>query len=484
MRTKIRKVTGDRWQVARILQLPPATRPWPLATCHLPLCLVFLLTLGTGCRLVQGVAEAPGQAVRAVTPGKKDKQPADPVEVQQTLLRFADEYSTRMVIGVDKLQRGTNAPDPAEILKWKIALGTETCSIAAGQNAVANLLDMTVFVTMMRTALEERWQPEVFGESARPMLESARNGETEIWRLVGTILTPEQQTELRRSIDLWHSQNPLPESVLAVSSLGIASQLAEASKDKAAKSGSVFSLLKVDPLSGLDPAVREIAQTRMFAERALFVTQKMPMLLRWQTELLTINTTETPAVQQLVSNSTQIAASVNRFARVAEQLPGQVSTEREAILKALQAQEKDVASLMSSGTQFSDSLNTTLTTLDALMKRFGVGDTNKPPSPPPTNAEPFRIQDYTQSAAQLETTARQLTELLITLDQTLGSTNLAKLSAQVGPVVQQAQTGGKEVVDYAFWKGILLVVILLLAALIYRFLSVRMSAKNSKSNSP
>ena len=472
MSTKPKRAAGGKWQVAGAWHSSLVTR-------HSSLYLgLLLLTLGAGCRLIQGVAEAPGQAVRAVTPGQKGKHAPDPVEVQQTLLRFADEYSTRMVIGVDKLRRGTNAPDPAEILKWKIALGTETVSIAAGQNAVANLLDMTVFVTMMRTALEERWQPEVFGESARPMLESARSGETEIWRLVGTILTPEQQAELRRSIDLWHSQNPLPESVLAVSSLGIASQLAEASKDNAAKSSSVFNLLKVDPLSGLDPAVREIAQTRMFAERALFVTQKMPMLLRWQTELLSVNAVDMPAVRQLVTNSTQIAASVDRFARVAEQLPGQVSTEREEILKALQAQEKDVTSLMSSGTQFSASLNTTLTTLDALMKRFGVGETNSA-GPPKTNAEPFRIQDYAQTAAQLEATARQLTELLVTLDRTLGSTNLLQLSAQVGPVVQQARTGGKEIVDYAFWKGILLVVIALLAALIYRFLSARLiSAKH------
>jgi hypothetical protein len=422
---------------------------------------------------MQTAVNVPGQTVRAITPGKQDKNIADPVEVQQQLLRFADEYSTRMVIGVDKLRRGTNAPDPAEILKWKIELGTETVSIAAGQNAVADLLDMTVFVTMMRTALEERWQPEVFGESARPMLESSRNGETEIWRLVGTILTPEQQAELRRSIDVWHSQNPLPESVLAVSSLGIASQLAEASKDNAVKPGSVFSLLKVDPLSGLDPAVREIAQTRMFAERALFVTQKMPMLLRWQTELLSINTVEMPAVQQVVSNSTQIAASVDRFAAVAEKLPNQVSTEREEILKALQSQEKDAASLMTAGTQMSDSLNTTLTTFDALMERFGVGETNNA-APPATNSRPFNIQDYTATAAQLAVTAQQLTELLVTLDQTLGSTNLAKLSAQIGPVVQQAQTGGKEIVDYAFWKSILLVAIVLLAALIYRFLVTRL----------
>jgi hypothetical protein len=477
MRTKLRKVAGGRWPVANARRSLLATGHWPLFLT------LLLVTLGTGCRLIQGVAEAPGQAVRAVTPGQKGKPAADPVEVQQQLLRFADEYSTRMVIGVDKLRRGTSAPDPAEILKWKIALGTETVSIAAGQNAVANLLDMTVFVTMMRTALEERWQPEVFGESARPMLESSRNGETEIWRLVGTILTPEQQAELRRSIDLWHSQNPLPESVLAVSSLGIASQLAEASKNNASKSDSVFSLLKVDPLSGLDPAVREITQTRMFAERALFVTQKMPMLLRWQTELLSLNTVEMPAVQQLVTNSTQIAASVERFAAVAEKLPGQVSTEREEILKALQKQEKDAASLLAAGTQMSDSLNTTLTTFDGLMKRFGVGETNNA-TPPGTNSRPFNIQDYTTTAAQLAVTAQQLTQLLLTLDQTIGSTNLAKLSAQVGPAVHEAQTGGREIVDYAFWKGILLVVIVLVAALIYRFLGARLTrATNSKPNS-
>jgi hypothetical protein len=86
---------------------------------------------------------------------------------------------------------------------------------------------------------------------------------------------------------------------------------------------------------------------------------------------------------------------------------------------------------------------------------------------------------------KLETAARQLTELLHTLDQTLGSTNVSQLAAQVAPAVQQAQIGGKAVVNYAFWKGILLVAIVLAAALIYRFLSVRLAlVTNSKSNSP
>ena len=479
MRAKQKRVTRDEWRVASGGYLQHATSHRLLITrhCSLFLCLL-LLTLGAGCRLVQSAANVPGQTVRAVTPGKKDRNAVDPVEVQQTLLRFADDFSAGMTVCVDKLQRGTNALDRAEVLQWKIALGTETCSIASGPNAVANLLDMTIFVTVTRAAVEEHWLPEVFGESARPMLESCRNAETNIWRLAGKVLKPEQQAELRAAIAAWRRQNPLPESVLAARAVDFASQVAQASKADTAKPESVFNLLMLDPLSGLDPATREIAQTRLFAERALYVTQKMPMLLRWQTELLSGNAVDMPAVRQLVTNSTQIAASVDRFARVAEQLPGQVSAEREEILKALQAQEKDVTSLMSSGTQFSASLNTTLTTLDALMKRFGVGETNNA-GPPKTNAEPFRIQEYAQTAAQLEATARQLTELLVTLDRTLGSTNLLQLSAQVGPVVQQARTGGKEIVDYAFWKGILLVVIALLAALIYRFLSARLiSAKH------
>lgn len=463
-----------------------------LITDHSPLLLILLLvTLGAGCQLVQTASDVPGQAVRAVILGKKDKSAADPVEVQQQLMRFADEFSMRMLIGVERLRRGTNAPDPAEILQWKIAFDTETCSIASGPNAVANLLDMTVFVTVTRAAMEEHWQPKVFGESARPMLESCRNAETDIWRLADQVLNPKQQAELRQAIEVWRRQNPLPENVLAARALGFASQVAQANQTATTKPDSVFNLLMIDPLSGLDPATREIAQTRLFAERALYVTQKMPALLRWQTELLSVNTVDLPAVKQLVTNSTQIAASVERFARATEQLPGQVSTEREEILKALQSQEKQLTPLvnevrqtLTAGSQMSTSLNTTLTTFDALMKRFGVGETNTA-SPPDTNAEPFRIQNYTQTAVQLEATARQLTELLLTLDQTLASTNLSRLSAQVGPVVQQAQAGGKEIVDYAFWKGILLVAIVLVAALIYRFLGTRLFPPGkTKINSP
>ena len=123
-----------------------------------------------------------------------------------------------------------------------------------------------------------------------------------------------------------------------------------------------------------------------------------------------------------------------------------------------------------------DSLNTTLTTFNGLMKRFGVGETNASASPA-TNAEPFRIQNYTATAAQLESTARQLTELITTLDRTLAATNLAVLSDKVAPAVKKAEAGGKSIVDYAFWRGVLLGVVVLLAALIYRFAAPRLKPR-------
>jgi hypothetical protein len=448
--------------------------------------LLALLLAGAGCRIVQQAANVPGQAVRAVTPGKSTAPAVDPVELQQTLLRFTDEYTTRMYAGINKLQHGTNAPDQSEVLQWKIAVGSESCAIASGPNPVAGLLDMTIFVTVTRIALEEHWVPDVFGDSARPLLENCRISESNVWQLANTVLTPAQQTELRQAIAVWYRQNPLPESILAVRAVSFATLVSKTSQSDTTKPGSVFGLLMLDPLSGLDPALQEITQTRLFAERALYVTQKMPVLLRWQTELLALNTTRLPAFQQVVSNSTEIASTLDRYATIAEKLPGQVSTEREAILQSLHAQEKEMTGLLASGTQMSDSLNTTLTTFDALMKRFGVGEP-KVGGPPPTNAEPFRIQDYTQTAAQLEATARQLNELLLTLDQTLGSTNFANLAAQVAPVLRQAHATGQDVVNDAFWKGLLLVAAVLLAALGYRFLAPRLAPKthaNAPPNSP
>lgn len=439
---------------------------------------------------MKSAADLPAQTVRAVIPGKQGNVAVDPMVMQESLLRFADELATRMPQGIEKLRRGTSHPTVEEVLKWKIDTGTKICSIASGPNHIVNLIDMTVFVTVTRITLDEFWQPKLFGESAEPLLETLRNAEKDVWQLVGTVLTSAQQIELLEAITSSQEKDPSGETFLIGNALRFSATAAKMSQADQGVPASLFSILRVDPLSGMEPAVREIAETRLFAERVLYVTHHMPVILRWQIELLSLNVVEMPTVRQLVTNATQLTTSVERLVAVVEKLPQQVGIEREEILQALRLMEKDLTTLaahvregLKGGTEMSMSVNTTLKTFDALMKRFGVGETNHVGAAK-TNSEPFRIRDYTETAVQLEATGRQLTELLRALDRTIGSPNLAQLSMQVAPVVQQAQTSGREIVDYAFRKAILLVVALLVAGLVYRFLSFRlMPAIGSKTNS-
>ena len=320
------------------------------------------------------------------------------------------------------------------------------------------------------------------------MLENCRTSEAEIWKVTDKVLKPEQQAALREAIQVWHRQNSQPESLLAARTAGLALQVAQASRSDSAKSGSLLGLLMLDPLAGLDPTRREIAQTRLFAERALFVSQKMPTLLRWQTVLLSIEALEQPALRQWATNVTQIASAVDRFSRTAEQLPQQVSAEREAIVKALEAQESALTPMLgeanqalTAGTQMAESLNTTLATFSDVLRRLGVGEPDLDATSK-TNAQPFRILDYEMTARSLEASAKQLTELLRTFDQTLGANSRSQLAAQLVPVVQQAQTGGKDFVDYVYRKGVLFVAVALLAALLYRVLALWLTrAARSKS---
>ncbi len=444
------------------------------------LCWGLVLWLGTGCRVVESTVDVPAKTLRTLTPGQKEGAVLDPVQLQATLLRFGDEFSKQAVVALDALARGAPTLEVAALLQWKIGLVGEICSIVSGPNAVAGLLDMTVFVTVLRTAVEARWGLEEVGEAARPLQESCRRAETEIWRLAGVVLDPAQQAELREAVAAWQRQNLLPESALGARAAGFVVQMTRVQGEGAAKPGSVFGLWQLNPLSSLDPTTQEIAQARLFSERAIFVAQKLPMLMRWQAELLSLNLGRAPAVEQVLSNATQVAAAFERLAGVAERLPGQVSAERAALIQELEVQERrltplvqEVREALTAGSQMSTSLTTTLVTFDALMERFGVGETNTPPSSGAGPAEPFRIQDYAATAAQLEATARRLTELIRVLDQAVGSTNLSRLAAQVGPAVHQAQTGGKEVVDYAFGRALLLVGVVFLAALAYRFLAGR-----------
>jgi hypothetical protein len=240
-------------------------------------------------------------------------------------------------------------------------------------------------------------------------------------------------------------------------------------------------------MSGLDPAVREVTRTRLFAERALFAGERMPTLLRWQIELLSDQLFR----QQQLTNTLQ---SVDRLTRAAESisqtaalLPNQIADERKAVLDALETQEgklhgltAQIGQALSSGEKMSTSLNTTLITFDALMKRFGVGEPST--NPPDTNSPPFNILDYAHTAQQVAVMAQQLDALIKDTSGTVESPALDKRIASLNALAAQTKADARSLLNHAFLLAAGLIVLCFVCALLYRRLG-RTANRNANGGS-
>lgn len=422
--------------------------------CHLMLGVSLLLVIG--CRVAQTTSKVSTRALESLYPVKKNNHAPDPVELQQNLFRFTDEFAAGISGNVDLLRRATNVQSDVALQKWRLSTVSDAWAIASGPNAFANLLDTIVLVSLTRTAAEQYWMRTLYGDEAKPLVDSCRTAETKVWQLADPILLPGQKTELQVAIQSWCDQHPPAERAFFIRALGWTSEVSRSTKSNPTQQPtSVFNLLRLDPLAGLDPAAREIAQTRLFAERAMFTAQRMPSLVRWQMELLSANLLHLPEVQQGLTNSTRLVDSVDRLSLTAEKLPAQVATERKEILDALDQQSgklRDLAAqlkeTLSAGEKMSTSLNTTLTTFDGLMKRFGVGET--PPSSAPSTNAPFNILDYAKTAEQLAVASKELDIVLKDFASAMDSPAWTQRVQDANNFSSETAAHAKSILNHAF----------------------------------
>jgi ABC-type transporter Mla subunit MlaD len=220
----------------------------------------------------------------------------------------------------------------------------------------------------------------------------------------------------------------------------------------------------------------------LFAERAMFTLARMPVLIRLQTEILMDDLLNKPETRQTLTNLVGLSESADRISRAAESLsqtaaglPDKITSERQAIVAALDDQAGKLGTLaaelnrtLASGEKMSTSLNTTLTTFDSLMKRFGVGEESTNAAPADTNSAPFNILDYARTAEQLSGTARELDVLLKDLGSTLDSPGWTARIRDVATVSRQASADARSVLNRAFLLGAGLILLTFACAIVYR----------------
>lgn len=407
-------------------------------------------------------------------------QRAEQLQILQfRVMRFADEYVGGIIEPLQRFQATTdNAADRLAAQNWKLSQSTAAYTIASGPSAIANALDMLVLATLSRMVIDDAWITERFGERATPLRDVHRRLEAEAQAIARDAVTPAQFTEVERVIIEWREKNPHVLAVSYVHFRDFAKSLGHPSANDDNSASGLFGLLGIDPLSNLDPAVREIAQTRELAERTIYYAQRVPNLVDMQVERLTDQFATTPETIRLLRNvdrATQAAESTGRFAA---ELPDVLAREREAAIRQFmdaitvetartRALIVELHGALDAGTATSNSLNATIHSFEQLMAGF---EKPKPVNgPPAAPGRPFDITEYTAAAGEVTRAASELEQLIAGIER--GGPALAEVSGRAAASMQH-------VIDHAYWRIAELLALLLLggtaAALAYRGLARRL----------
>jgi hypothetical protein len=444
---------------------------------------VFVLFLLVGC--VRFSHSKPTAKVESIQ--LSDAAPTGPVAMdvlQAQVMRIADTYVATVSQACDDISAtSTNAALRLSVLRWKLGQATSVYTDATGENPAINALDILVLVTMARMVIED-YGVETYGDTIQPLLAAQEKMETNVWATARGVLKPSQEKELKDLIAEWRVKNPHQRYIGPIRFREFVSALGRTPTRTSSSSTSLFSLLYLDPLAGLDPTAAAIQETRELGERAMYYSQRMPMLLSWQVEVLAYQLAGQPESQQVLSDANRLATASETFAKSAQQLPQVINDQRQAaiqqILDGLTEQGNKSRELLTDTRSTLDSASAAATNINAAIQSLSafvqyVSPTNPTPAHA-TNSHPFNVLDYGTAAAQISAAANNLNALLASVNQS---------APQLEQLGRQTKANADAVVRHAFLYGVALVLILLvgsvLTGLLYRKLAGDMRKIPSES---
>lgn len=433
----------------------------------------FVLALGH-CLLAAVVGCS---TMQRLMPKKESEQRAAQLQaLQLKVMRFADDYTGRISDPIARLDPQATPPEVRlRAHNWRVSQATAAYTIASGANPTINALDMIVLASLSRMVVEDRLIDE-FGERARPLLDAHRHLEQQSWSLADGVLNEEQVQEVRAAIERWRAENPHARSVAQVRFADFSALELRRGKEHH-ESGGLFGLIGLDPLSNLDPAVRELEQTRQLAERTIYYLQRAPSLLDMEIERLAYQLTAMPEAERTLAGFDRLSLAAEAMGQLSARAPEIIASERHAIIAELTAAlhaEQDrlqpllvgLRDVLNAGTQTSQSVTGTVTALDAFVARF------QPDEPAPASSTPKRPFDITEYAA----TARDLAAAAERVQGLLAQLNTS--SKDVERVTRAATQEVNGIIDHAFRLAIILILVIgfvaVLCALLYRYWSPRL----------
>lgn len=410
----------------------------------------------------------------------------DTTKLELEVMRLSDSVIRETSNSGRRMADAVGTPEAHyQAVAWSVGHTNHVLSIAANPNPITALVDLLLFTSVQRMLHEEYWIPEVYHEADQPMLESFQRLEASCWGVASTVLTEAQQEDVKSVLADWRAANPNLREASVLQPQSFSAMAKPAAGRSIPIVSDLFDLLNIDPLSNLEPAVREVAATRQLGERVFFFAQHMPRLLTQEVELVTLRTARMPEVRATLDEAERITQATEQFAAIAASLPEEVRAEREAavcqIFDEITAQRmalfadiekarEPVQTLLTesratleAGTRTTESLHALVGSFDTLVSRF---EKSKPSPTAPTKSsayfntvfasdssaspsKPFDVTEYGEAATRIGDAARELGQTIGKLDD--GAPELQRTLDESAQRVER-------VVDHAYSRALRLVV--------------------------
>ncbi len=280
--------------------------------------------------------------------------------MQSDVRNFADDLITAVADTYGDVEsRADTAAKRSFVQTQKVEIASSALENAVNVHPFGGLMDTVVLITLVRECNEDPATREILGTDYPVIERMLVMQEATAWRLAGRYLSDDRLAELRRDIAAWRAANPQQRYVAHVHLIDFLIANPNLGQTQARNPGSIFALLFIDPLSGIDPAVREIEQSRDTAERMFFYLQRLPLLISWRVEIQYQQILGTPQVGQALGDVTSLTASSDRFVNVAADIAKSVEAFRTQISKE---REEAIDQLTRATTTVSDAAITRATT--------------------------------------------------------------------------------------------------------------------------
>ncbi|MFM9958338.1 MAG: hypothetical protein ACKVZJ_09680 [Phycisphaerales bacterium] len=465
----------------------------------------------------------PGRASRSV--GSVGVIRTD-LDVQALAMSMADDHCAAMLEAMRPIIVDPAASPLARSLAQAFqSNGTiAAIDIAAGPNPDASVLDMLVLVTLQRWAFSTHWAARIGEAPASAASQRLTQAEEAAWTAAGTVLSPPQQKALRSLIDAWIAANPGRSEVTFVRFEDFTDvRYAQTLANRNIASG----LLKE-----LTEASAVVDSARLLGERALWFAARYPLALGQQAESTAYQLVDQPELRSALASlesakklSESLAARIDSldgdlkaqmdllFVKIAaerdatiaqatakmgeaaksaaEDFDARVNAAREAAVTqtfdrlaterkdllddlqsrsgALQEMMNELRSTIGTSTGLAKELTGTVDAIDRVVARFDKASV--------PGKEPLDIKDVRDAAIEATKAAEKLTILLERTNDLAGSDLWEKRLSQFDHATS-------DVINRAFWRGLVLVVILLGGLAAIRLIPARGRAGVSAVDKP